>query len=65
MKKEWILSLKNECEYQSVAFYFMGWGSIDENGKCRNRANELKTLDGVRYKEFPKIKERQGSLFDF
>ena len=42
MKKEWILSLKNECEYQSVAFYFMGWGSIDENGKWRNRANELK-----------------------
>ena len=65
MKKEWILSLKNECKDQSVAFYFMGWGSIDENGKWRNRANELKTLDGVRYREFPKIKERQGSLFDF
>ncbi len=43
----------------------MGWGSVDECGKWRNRANELKTLDGIRYKEFPKIKERQGSLFDF
>ncbi|WP_103648813.1 hypothetical protein [Campylobacter concisus] len=57
--------LKNNCKHQDVEFYFMDWKSVWKYDKWRNRTNELKTLDGVRYKEFPKIKERQGSLLDF
>ncbi|WP_242830995.1 DUF5131 family protein [Desulfosporosinus meridiei] len=30
MNPEWVLSIKNDCDYQGVSFYFKQWGGINK-----------------------------------
>ena len=45
MKQEWVLSLKEECENQSVLFYFKQWGGV--NKKKAGRTLLGKTWDAM------------------
>jgi protein gp37 len=54
MKKEWVLSVKNQCELADVAFYFKQWGGT------RKRQNG-RELDGRTYDAMPAAAERGGT----
>lgn len=45
MKQEWVLTLKEECENQSVLFYFKQWGGV--NKKKSGRVLLGKTWDAM------------------
>lgn len=46
MKKEWVISLRDACSQQSVAFFFKQWGGV-------NKARTGRTLDGRTWDEMP------------
>ncbi len=45
MKQEWVLSLKEECDYQGIRFYFKQWGGV--NKKKAGRILLGKTWDAM------------------
>lgn len=47
MKKEWVISLRNQCRKSDVAFFFKQWGGIRKSETGRR-------LDGKTYDEFPR-----------
>jgi protein gp37 len=51
MKKEWVLSIRNQCEIAGAAFYFKQWGGT------RKRANG-RVLDGRIYDAMPSAADR-------
>jgi protein gp37 len=54
MKKEWVLSLKNQCELAGVAFYFKQWGGTRKHLNGR-------VLDGRVYDAMPAAAEPPAS----
>ncbi len=50
MKKQWVESIKLQCEMADVAFYFKQWGGI-------NKKKSGRELDGRIYDEMPIIEE--------
>ncbi len=48
MKEEWVLDLKNQCENQSIAFFFKQWG-----GKNKKKTGRL--LEGKQFNEMPLV----------
>jgi protein gp37 len=47
MKREWVVSIRQQCQIQSVPFFFKQWGGV------RN-AKHGRELDGRTYDEYPK-----------
>jgi protein gp37 len=47
MKKEWVLSLRDQCKLRSVPFFFKQWGGV-------RKAAAGRRLEGRTYDEFPK-----------
>jgi len=54
MKKEWVLSIKNQCELAGVAFYFKQWGGTRKHLNGRE-------LDGRIYDAMPVAAELPAS----
>jgi protein gp37 len=54
MKKEWVLSIKNQCELAGVAIYFKQWGGTRKHLNGR-------VLDGRTYDDMPAVAERGGT----
>jgi protein gp37 len=54
MKKEWVLSIKNQCEMADVAFYFKQWGGTRKHLNGRE-------LDGRIYDAMPVAAEHPAS----
>jgi protein gp37 len=54
MKKEWVLSIKNQCELAYVAFYFKQWGGTRKHLNGRE-------LDGRTYDAMPVAAESPSS----
>ena len=54
MKKEWVLSIKNQCEPAGVAFYFKQWGGTRKHLNGR-------VLDGRTYDAMPDAAELPAS----
>jgi protein gp37 len=46
MKKEWVVSLRDECKREGVPFFFKQWGGVRKKAAGRK-------LDGKTYDEFP------------
>ena len=46
LRKEWVISIRNQCEIAGVPFFFKQWGGIQ-----KSRAGRL--LDGTEYSGFP------------
>lgn len=46
MKKEWVLSLRDQCKRNGVAFFFKQWGGV-------RKASTGRRLEGKTYDEFP------------
>jgi len=47
MKKEWVLTLRDQCKLSSVPFFFKQWGGV-------RKAKAGRRLEGKTYDEFPK-----------
>ena len=47
MKREWVISIRNQCQMQNVPFFFKQWGGVRKitNGRL---------LDGRTYDEYPR-----------
>lgn len=48
MRKEWVISLRDQCKKSKVAFFFKQWG-----GTRKSLAGRL--LDGLTYDEYPQV----------
>lgn len=48
IKKEWVISLRDQCRKAGVAFFFKQWGGARKKAAGRN-------LEGRTYDEFPRI----------
>ena len=48
MKKEWVLSIRDQCAEQRVPFFFKQWGGV-------RKARRGRLLDGRTYDEYPAI----------
>jgi protein gp37 len=46
MKKEWVISLRDQCKREGVPFFFKQWGGVRKSATGRR-------LDGKTYDEFP------------
>ena len=46
MKKEWVISIRDQCRYQRVPFFFKQWGGV-------RKAKNGRSLDGRTYDEYP------------
>ncbi len=46
MKKEWVISIRNQCREQRVPFFFKQWGGV-------RKAKSGRSLDGRTYDEYP------------
>lgn len=50
MKEEWVISIRDQCRSQGVAFFFKQWGG-------RNKKEAGRTLQGRTWNEMPKAVE--------
>ena len=48
IKKEWVMSLKEQCRNYNVKFFFKQWGGV-------NKKKNGRLLDGKEYNEMPNI----------
>ena len=47
MKKEWVVSIKDQCQTNCVSFFFKQWGGVRKSAAGR-------TLDGKTYNQYPR-----------
>jgi len=55
MRKEWVLSIRDQCLEQRVPFFFKQWGGIRKHKHGRS-------LDGRTYDEYPHLVNSQASM---
>ncbi|MBU1169687.1 MAG: phage Gp37/Gp68 family protein [Proteobacteria bacterium] len=53
MKREWVISIKNKCDEQDVAFFFKQWGGWGVDGKKRAKKLNGRLLDGQTWDAVP------------
>lgn len=53
MKLDWALSVQQQCDEQSVAFFFKQWGGWGEDGKRRAKSKNGRLLNGKTWDEMP------------
>lgn len=59
MQTEWALSVQQQCQEQSVAFFFKQWGGWGSDGKKRAKAANGRLLNGRTWDEMPaQVSER-------
>jgi protein gp37 len=58
MEKEWVLNIKQQCEIESIAFFFKQWGAWGSDKIKRNKKMNGKKLDGKIWQQYPTIKEQ-------
>ncbi|PID03809.1 hypothetical protein CSV67_03985 [Sporosarcina sp. P2] len=34
MKDEWVLSIRDQCKTQNIAFFFKQWGGVQKHRHC-------------------------------
>ena len=53
MKKEWVISIKNQCNEQKIAFFFKQWGTWGEDMQRRNKKKNGRKLNGKVFNQYP------------
>lgn len=53
MRKQWVVSLQNECIRQNAAFFFKQWGMWGADGKKRGKKANGRVLNGKIWDEYP------------
>ncbi|MGX2973091.1 DUF5131 family protein [Helicobacter sp. T3_23-1059] len=57
MQESWVLSIKNQCEAQKVAFFFKQWGAWGSDGIKRSKKENGALLQGKIYHSYPQISQ--------
>jgi protein gp37 len=55
MQKDWVSSLKKQCEKQRVAFFFKQWGMWGADGRRRSKKANGRLLYGKTWSEYPRM----------
>lgn len=55
MLKEWVISIKKQCEVQNVAFFFKQWGAWGDDGVKRNKKVNGRILEGKEWNQYPEL----------
>jgi protein gp37 len=55
MRPEWVESIQQQCEKQSVQFFFKQWGSWGADGKRRSKKANGRLLDGRTWDDMPTL----------
>ena len=58
MKAEWVELIKDQCEQDSVAFFFKQWGGWGADGKKRPKKNNGRIFAGKTWNEMPHVECR-------
>lgn len=53
MEEEWALSVKRQCKFQGVSFFFKQWGAWGADGIKRNKKENGRILLGKKWNEYP------------
>lgn len=53
VKREWLTSIREQCQQQQVPFFFKQWGQWGEDGKRRSKKANGRILDGRTWDEMP------------
>ena len=53
MKKEWVMSIKEQSDKQGSAFFFKQWGTWGSDGIKRSKKSNGKLIDGESYQSMP------------
>lgn len=62
MDKEWVVNIKQQCEIESIAFFFKQWGTWGEDKVKRKKKLNGKELDGKIWQQYPEIIEQQFAV---
>lgn len=62
MEKEWVLSIKQQCEKENIAFFFKQWGTWGADKIKRNKKLNGKEIDGKIWQQYPGIIEQQFAV---
>ena len=62
MDKEWVQSIKRQCEEKDVAFFFKQWGTWGADKVKRNKKLNGKELDGMILHQYPEVIKKQFSV---
>jgi protein gp37 len=62
MEKEWVVSIKKQCEAEDVAFFFKQWGTWGADKIKRNKKLNGKEIDGKIWQQYPEIIVQQFAL---
>jgi len=55
MNAEWVETIKDQCEQDSVAFFFKQWGGWGADGKRRPKKNNGRLFAGKTWDEMPNV----------
>jgi len=55
MKKDWVLSIKDQCEKKGVSFFFKQWGVWGPDEVRRSKKANGRFLDGQKYDAMPVV----------
>jgi protein gp37 len=53
MKESWVLSIKDQCERNNIAFFFKQWGAWGVDGIKRNKRTNGRQLIGKTWDQYP------------
>jgi len=53
MEERWVKSIKNQCNFQGVSFFFKQWGTWGVDGVKRNKKANGRYLSGKKWDEYP------------
>ncbi len=62
MDKEWVLSIKRQCEGNDVAFFFKQWGTWGADKVKRNKRLNGKEIDGKIWQQYPEVIQQQYAV---
>ncbi|MCD4794041.1 MAG: phage Gp37/Gp68 family protein [Bacteroidales bacterium] len=62
MNKDWVLSIKQQCEKNNVAFFFKQWGTWGADNVKRNKKENGKILNGKVWHQYPEIIEKYQTI---
>ena len=53
MKKEWVVSIKSQCDWSHTAFFFKQWGVWGADGVKRHKKENGRLLNGEIWSQYP------------
>ena len=53
MKKQWVTSIRDQCTFEGVPFFFKQWGSWGDDGIKRPKADNGRYLEGKTWDMMP------------